>query len=79
MAREAIWERRGSGVSERRVTPRGGRRAEDGNSLAPNPDIPCSACAGGIATIFAISYRAGQRTTLYRCLFCRQFQKRVEP
>ncbi len=78
MARTATRERRGSGAAQRRSAPRGGRRADDPSGFAPPPNIPCSNCDVGVATIFTISQCERRRTILYRCLFCRQFQKRVE-
>ena len=72
-------ERRLSGLRDRRLKARGGRRAGDRDKTGPSPDIPCSVCRIGLATVSAISYEEGQRVTTYRCAVCGHFQHRVAP
>jgi hypothetical protein len=72
-------ERRLSGIRDRRLRHRGGRRAGDRAMGAPAPDIPCSGCRIGLATIDALSYQEGQRIVTYRCPLCGHFQHRASP
>jgi hypothetical protein len=69
-------ERRLSGVRDRRLTHRGGRRVQDLFSSLPSPDIRCVLCRIGLATIYAIAYESGERVTTYRCAICGYMQYR---
>jgi hypothetical protein len=79
---ERIWprlERRRSGIEDRRLSYRGGRRAEDHNRPGPSPDLLCALCGIGLATIDTVSFQEGQRLTTYRCPVCGHFQHIVAP
>src|SRR6266478_6616192 len=73
-------ERRLSGIRDRRLAYRGGRRTEDRVPLnRASPDIPCAVCRVGLASRYDVSYEQGQRVTAYRCAVCGHIQHRVTP
>lgn len=71
-------ERRVSGVRDRRLIYRGGRRSTDRVSMSrPTPDIACSICRVGLATVDTITYEDGRRITVYVCPACGHRQYRI--